>query len=548
MTPGVTAETVDGMSLEKIDKLIEDIRYERHRWTPVRRIYIEKKHSTKKRPLGIPTWTDKLLQEVVRSILEAYYEPQFSDHAHGFRPNRGCHTALSSIEYGWNGTTWFIEGDISGCFDNIDHEILLSTLAEKIHDGRFMRLIKELLEAGYLEEWRYHGTLSGTPQGGIVSPLLANIYLDRLDKYVENALLPEFNRKKERKRNPAYMALWRQKETVKRAGQKMEARQLLREMQRMPSKDTHDPEYRRLKYVRYADDFLLGLAGPRAEAEQIKEKLQEFLGTTLKLELSEHKTLITHAATGAARFLGYDIHVARNDTCMGKTVKRRFVNARIRLSVPVDVVREKCSFYMRSGKPHHRRERTVNSAFSIVATYQAEFRGFAEYYALAHNRAKRLNPLKGVMQRSLVKTLANKFKVRSTTIYGRYATTHTTTDGTYKVLEVRVSQEGRSDHIARWGGFSLGRKATAILNDRPYRVWNVRTELLERLLANACELCGSQEDVEVHHIRHLRDLQTKGRAPLPDWAGEMAARRRKTLVVCFRCHKGIHAGRPGHIA
>ncbi len=173
MTPGITPETVDSMSLAKIDAIIEAVRYERYRWTPTRRVYIEKKNSTKKRPLSMPTWSDKLLQEVIRLILEAYFEPQMSEHSHGFRPGRGCHTALQEIDRTWLGTTWFIEGDIKACYDSLDHGILLDTLAEKIHDGRFLRLIRELLEAGYLEEWKYNATLSGAPQGGIVSPVQA---------------------------------------------------------------------------------------------------------------------------------------------------------------------------------------------------------------------------------------------------------------------------------------------------------------------------------------------------------------------------------------
>ena len=187
MTEGATAETVDGISLAKIDRLIDALRYERFRWTPVRRVNIPKPNG-KTRALGIPTWTDKLLQEVIRMILEAYYEPQFSDRSHGFRPHRGCRTALSNVVNYWSGVRWFVEGDIKGCFDNIDHEVLLSVLGEKLHDNRFLRLLKHLLKAGYVEDWKYDRTLSGTPQGSVVSPILANIYLDRLDRLVENVL------------------------------------------------------------------------------------------------------------------------------------------------------------------------------------------------------------------------------------------------------------------------------------------------------------------------------------------------------------------------
>ena len=206
MTPGVTSETIDGMSLEKINTLIEALRNERYRWTPVRRIYIPKKN-LKLRPLGLPTWSDKLLQEVIRSLLEAYYEPQFSDNSHGFRPNRGCHTALRNVIQKGRGTKWFIEGDIRACFDRIDHTILLNIMREKIHDNRFIRLIGQLLDAGYLEDWKYNTTYSGVPQGGVVSPILSNLVLDRLDKYVEDELIPVYTSGKRRKANPAYIAL-----------------------------------------------------------------------------------------------------------------------------------------------------------------------------------------------------------------------------------------------------------------------------------------------------------------------------------------------------
>src|SRR5262245_49584226 len=255
MTRGATEETVDGMSQEKILDIIEKLRYERYRWTPVRRAYIEKKGSTKMRPLGIPSWSDKLLQEVMRSVLEAYYEPQFSTTSHGFRPGRGCHTALKDVYYAWTGMKWFIEGDIKGCFDNIDHSILLSILQEKIHDNRFLILMENLLQAGYLEQWRYRPTLSGTPQGGIISPLLANIYMDRFDKFVEQTLIPRFNRKEYRKANPEYDRLIRKIAGLRNKGADWETLEpLMSELRALSSRDQFDPAYRRLRYIRYADD------------------------------------------------------------------------------------------------------------------------------------------------------------------------------------------------------------------------------------------------------------------------------------------------------
>jgi group II intron reverse transcriptase/maturase len=253
MTEGMTEETVDGMSQEKIAKIIEAVRHERWQWTPVRRVEIPKSNG-KTRPLGIPTWSDKLLQEVMRSILEAYYEPQFSEYSHGFRPRKGCHTALTQIHRNWAGTKWFIEGDIKGCFDNIDHTILMNILRTKIRDNRFLRLIEGMLKAGYCEEWKHHPSLSGTPQGGIVSPLLANIYLEQLEQFVSNTLIPAHTRGTKRKQPQAYLNLISLSRYHRRKGHYERAEALRREAQSGPAIDPPDQDYRRLRSMRYADD------------------------------------------------------------------------------------------------------------------------------------------------------------------------------------------------------------------------------------------------------------------------------------------------------
>jgi group II intron reverse transcriptase/maturase len=203
MTPGASGETADGMSLGKIGRIIDALRHERYRFSPVKRVYIPKK-SGQLRPLGLPPWSDKLVGEVVRLLLEAYYEPQFSDRSHGFRPRRGCHTALREVANTWTGTTWFVEGDVSDCFGSFDHEIMVRILAEKIHDNRFLRLMRNMLKAGYLEDWRWNATLSGVPQGGVVSPVMSNIYLHKLDNFVETVLIPEYTRGRVRKQDTDY--------------------------------------------------------------------------------------------------------------------------------------------------------------------------------------------------------------------------------------------------------------------------------------------------------------------------------------------------------
>lgn len=373
MTRGATDETVDDMSLKKIFDIIELIKQERFHWTPVRRTYIPKKNR-KLRPLGLPTWTDKLVQEVIRSLLEAYYEPHFSEASHGFRPQRGCHTALSRIRSGWNSMHWFIEGDICKCFDKLNHTVMLNILVEKIHDNRFLRLIKHLLQAGYLEDWQYHPTYSGSPQGGVVSPILCNISLDKLDQYMQKELLPTSTQGEHRSINPAYHRIQNRVVSLKEKGRYAQAQQVKRLLRALPSRDPNDPQFRRLKYVRDADDMLLGFAGPKSEAEEIKTQLGNFLRDTLKLELSQEKTLITHASTHPARFLGDDIIACmRNDQISVRG--QRDLNGSIRLRVPAEVMEKKRTQYKQGRKPLRRMALASQTDFTILNTYQAEFRG-----------------------------------------------------------------------------------------------------------------------------------------------------------------------------
>src|SRR5712672_4552848 len=404
MTPGASEETADGMSEAKIEQIIGLMRQERYRFSPARRVYIPKKNG-KLRPLGLPSWSDKLVGEVGRLLLEAYYEPVFSDRSHGFRKRRGCHTALREIRDTWTGATWFIEGDISDCFGSFDHDILLGILAEKIHDQRFRRLIRHMIKAGYLEDWEYRETLSGCPQGGVVSPILSNIYLHKLDEFIEQELIPQYTRGTSRKDNPEYKRIQRQLAAARQRGDRAAARDLGKQLRRLPSKDPMDPGYRRLRYVRYADDVLLGFTGPKAEAEQIKARLAEFLRETLGLELSQQKTLITHARSQPARFLGYHVRVQHCDTKL--TRGRREANGKIALRVPPDVIKAQCARYRQHGKPWHRSRLQNLDDYDIVRIYGAEYRGVVNYYLLAQN-VSHLSTLRWNAVTSMLKTMAAK--------------------------------------------------------------------------------------------------------------------------------------------
>ncbi len=553
MTHGVTEETPDGMSLAKIDAIIEALRYERYHWLPARRTYIPRKNG-KKRPLGMPVWADKLVQEVIRQLLEAYFEPMFSDHSHGFRPERGCHTALREIYYSWKGTVWFIEGDIWHCFDKLNHELLLEILSEHIHDQRFIRLMRALLDAGYMEDWRWNQTLSGVPQGGIVSPILSNILLDRLDRFVETVLLPHYTRGTRRRENLEYRTLIMRSWRHRRRGNIEQAEALRKQAQTLPSQDTNDPHYRRLKYVRYADDFLLGFSGPRSEAEAITQQLRKFLQEDLKLELSEEKTLLTHAGSEAARFLGYEVTALHDDS---KRTKRhtngngtetmcRSINSGIGLRVPQDVIETKCKGYMQGNKARHRTWLQNESDYAIVMTYQLEYRGIANYYRLAYNMTS-LAKLKWVMETSLTKTLASKHKMAVPKVYETYAVKLKVDGKEYKGLQVTVPKPDKRKKplVVTWGGISLAWDIKAPLDDHPPKIYHTgRTELVQRLLADFCELCGSSKDVEVHHVQAMRKLHEYPGRPKPAWIKRMIALKRKTLLLCKRCHVATDHGLP----
>jgi group II intron reverse transcriptase/maturase len=544
MTPGASEETADGMSEDKIEQIIGLMRRERYRFSPARRVYIPKKNG-KLRPLGLPSWSDKLVGEVVRLLLEAYYDPGFSDRSHGFRKGRGCHTALREIHHTWTGTTWFVEGDISDCFGSFDHEILLGILAEKIHDQRFLRLIKQMLKAGYMEEWDYRDTLSGVPQGGVVSPLLSNIYLHKLDEFVERELIPQYTRGALRAANPAYRQVDSLLRRARRRGDRAAARRLARRIRTLPSTDPMDPGYRRLRYVRYADDHLLGFTGPKAEAEEIKARLAAFLRETLGLELNDSKTLISHARTQRARFLGYDITVQHSSTKI--TRNRRSVNGKIALRVPPEVVKAQCARYRRHGTPWHRPRLQNLDDYDIVRVYAAEYRGVVNYYLLAQD-VWRLRTLRWHAETSMLKTLAAKHTSTVTKMAARHRAKVITGDGPRTCFQARRKRTGKPDLVARFGGIILRQDRRAVITDPdPVPVRVPRKELLARLRQRECELCQAGTTVAVHQITGLTELGKPG-PDQPAWATLMARMRRKTLIVCAPCHDWIHANPVAHAA
>lgn len=554
MTKGVDGKTIDGFNISHIERLIDTLKDETYQPKPSQRVYIPKKNG-KMRPLGIPSFIDKLLQEVIRMILEAIYEGSFENSSHGFRPQRSPQTALWSIQKTFNGTKWFIEGDIKGFFDNIDHEVLIAILAERISDNRFLRLIRKFLNAGYVEDWVFHKSYSGTPQGGIISPILANIYLDKFDKYIKE-YTEQFNKGTRRRENPIVKRFGRRKAKLvaklRKTTDEAERRRLLekireivKERLKYPASDEMDAGIKRLKYVRYADDFLIGIIGSKEDCINVKDAIRKFMAEKLKLELSDEKTLITNARKHA-KFLGYDVFVRKsNDTHRDKNGHLvRSLDHKIVLYLTTETMRKKLLEYnavkivVQNGKevwkPRGRSYMRCLDDLEIISQYNSEIMGFYNYYSIANNSPV-IDSFYNIMEYSMYKTYAAKYRTSKKKIIAKYKK-----NGVFSIPYTnKRGYEFRREFYDK--GFKRKELPNRYLDDRlpnTIAITGGRNGLIKRLQSRVCELCGSTEDLEMHHVRKLKDLKGKS-----DWEIKMISRNRKTLAVCSKCHHKIHAGK-----
>lgn len=558
MTQGTDKMTLDGMSEARIDRIVASLKDHSYKPNPARRTYIAKKNSAKKRPLGIPSTDDKLVQEIIRMILEAIYEAGFSQHSHGFRPNRSCHTALTEVQNTFTGAKWIVEGDIKACFDNFDHHVLIDLLRRRIEDEYFISLMWKFLRAGYMEQWVYHKTYSGTPQGSGMSPILANIYLSELDRFMEQykerfdiggkkrRVTKEYSRLNgthERLRKK-YNAVKDVLPETKRKELSKQLRQVQLEKLRLPPYPAQDASYKRIQYNRYADDFVIGVIGSKADAEQIKSDIKVFLRDTLRLTLSEEKTKVTHSSE-PVRYLGYDFRVMRDSSFKrnSKGLLQRTWSHRVKLTMPYEKWFGKLQEYgaLKTKKNENGNERwkTVHRGYlmnsqdiEIISKFNSEIRGIYNYYRLAQN-VSTLDKFAHIMKKSMYKTFAGKYRTTVSKIKDKYMR-----NGVFGVDYSTKSGVKRCE-LYHDGFKRVKDDMLASVDVLPqYRKYQKKNSLAMRLRRKVCELCGeSAEDIQMHHVRRLKDLGNELPSELL-----MKKMNRKSLALCPACFVQVKAG------
>lgn len=569
-TAGVDGGTMDGFNEKEIEAIISLIENETYQPTPVKRTYIPKKNG-KKRPIGIPSMTDRYVQEIANEMLTIIYEPLFSKDSYGFRQGLGCHNALHAVQTTFQGTVWFIEGDIQSFFDNIDHHIMIDILGKKIDDEKFLRLIWKFLRAGYMENWKFNKTYSGTPQGGIISPILANIYLNEFDNYIQQ-LQKDFNKGSSNKVSvtPSYS---NKKYRLKRISKEIEIRQLPKTLKNVEHIDNNDykelikdykqlrleqinstrqdyntkSRYRKLCYARYADDFVLGVIGSREEAENIKQNIGDFLKEQLKLQLSEEKTLITHSSN-KAKFLSYEISVYQRGIIHkvespknGLLELRSDGRGQIKFTMSKDIIIKKLKelnvvedLNAERWKARRNTKIIANSDLEIVEIYNEQIRGLYNYFRLANNVSLEMNKFYQVMKWSMFHTYASKYKSTIPQMLRKYRIGDTEEFGvSYETKQGTQIRNFYHDGFKRNQYVSNQQNSTNVEDYVPnmYKFMG-RNELEKRINANKCEWCDKETKCHVHHGNAMKNIKND-KNPLHVF---MSARNRKTIILCPECH------------
>lgn len=554
MVKGADKETLDGINVPWFTETSRNLIEESWWPKPARRVYIPKPNG-KMRPLGISSPRDKIVQQSMRMVLETLLEPKFSNLSHGFRPARGCHTALREVR-DWKGVIWFIEGDIKGFFDNIDHHILEDLINKHVKDKRLINLYWKFVKAGYVE-WdkskvNFVSTDMGVPQGGILSPLLSNLVLHEFDRYIENMkdqMDTESKNLKPFVTNPNYHKLTMRINRLKKKMNALTGKELwnakfeyvktVKDRRKVKS-IIPNPLVSKIKYVRYADDWLIGLWGSKQVAHRIKNLAKNYL-TDLKLELSMEKTLITNAREERAKFLGTFIkRLASNKSThyrIDKGRSRRVPTGNLWMTAPILELANKLEdkeFLVRKDHrwiPKSIAKFTALPVAEIIQRYNSIANGISNYYSFADNR-RYLRKIIWILKESLRKTISRKLNVNKKTFTLRLGK---------KISTNIFNKQDKNTKTIRFTQIDYSRRPMHFLGDKIFKdpilslIYKVSTI---SSFGMVCSSCGSSSNIEMHHVKHIKTINQK----LNTFDKMMAKINRKQVPLCRNCHMEVHQG------
>lgn len=552
LTPGISSHTADGTNMDRIRKLITKLKDESYRPRPCRRVYIPKANG-KLRPLGLPDYEDKLVQEAVRIILEAIYDssegPTFLDSSFGFRKDLGCHSALKTVYENFQYCAWMIKADVKSFFDNVDHHVLIGLMNKRIQDARFIRLIWKFLRAGYMEADTFVPTWKGTPQGGIISPILANIYLHEFDLRVQEIAAnygttmiksPEYQRaqyslktaKKKYRRLDKFdesCQYWRQ-----------QADQYKKLLDRLPSKVPAQSDKGVIRYVRYADDWIIGIKGSKKLAQLIHEDCQAFFRDTLKLEWNPDKSGCYRSIEKPTEFLGVNLVFTPAKSIRKLKVEDKLGRKYTKRSVSVNAMnflvcratllkRLRIKGFLDDHNQPTRNTRLVNlDDGDIIKSYRSVFTGIFNYYQFVHN-IEVLAHVHFLLKTSLLKTLANKYRISLPKVLGKYGHDVTVKTKKGKVINFKYPGFTRNPRAFRTKSIQTDWARSLLLVNTRSKSW---------LRSESCCLCSSKNRIQMHHVKHIR----KSGVHYAGFYQVMGYINRKQIPVCQACHRKIHRG------
>ncbi len=546
MTPGINPTTLDGISDETMDEIINTLKDQSFKFTPVRLIEIDKPNGGK-RPLSLGNPQDKLVQEMMRMVLEAIYEPLFHNNSHGFRRERSCHTALRYVFTQFRGCTWWIEGDIKQCFDSIPHDKLISLLETKIKDKRFINLIIKALNAGYMLDRKKLFDIIGTPQGSIISPILANIYLDQLDQFID-VLKSKFDSGITAisciNRFPKYRSIESKIAVAKKKEESLERSKTLRywstKLRNTATRKKNEAD-NRLVYVRYADDWILAVNGKYSDAVKFLELITDYCKNDLGLIVSPEKTKITNSYKNHILFLGTNIkHSTRYDVIRRKGHKIRS-SGFLMLTAPMSIIANKLQD---SGFHTYHLGNTKTNWLAltlpqILHMANSVIRGYLNYYSFVYNRNRLTGYVTYIIKDAVLRTIAAKMKLRTraqvTKKYGKSLTIKTYDGTTSKLVHsISLINTSKEYRLNLWD-FKIKKKD--IISTQIPALYSNNVSLAT-ILASKCSICNSEYRVEMHHIRKLSDLKIDK----SDLNYLMSKTKRKQIPLCRECHMKHHSG------